>query len=60
MCNRSAKNNGEVQLLYWLVYIRKRMYIGVGLSPVMPYHGKRSNSKAEWNEALEESLRSIF
>lgn len=36
------------------------MYIGVGLLPTMLYNGKRSNSKAEWNEALEEGLRSIF
>lgn len=32
------------------------MYIGVGLLLVMLYRGNRSNSRAEWNEALEGDL----
>ena len=60
MCNRSAMIHVVVYLFYWFVYNGIRIYIGVGFSPFMPYHGKLINSKAEWNEALEEGLRSIF
>lgn len=36
--------------------MRKRMCRYIGLSSATLYHWNRSNSKAEWNEALERGL----
>ncbi len=40
--------------------MRKRMCRYIGLSSVTLYHGNRSNSKAEWNEALEGAYEVYF